>query len=312
MTARAIMAHRARHLFQTTLLLASMAGLVAALGWVVAGLGGLIWMAIIGSVILVVGPGLSARMMLRLYGAVPLSAEVAGELHRLVHVLASKARIDTPPSLFYVADPGVLAVTLGRPERAYVMMSDGLLRLLTVRELAAVLAHEIAHIQHRDLQLMMLGDVLIRLARAIAFAGLAMLLVNIPLYAYGLAHISWAMPIIFLFAPAMIGLLRLGLSRSREYDADLGAIALTGDAAGLAAALRRLERYDAGLIERILMPGTRYRIPALLRSHPVTAERIRRLETMAPNDEALVLPDRPALSLLAASRTMAARLWWLP
>jgi heat shock protein HtpX len=312
MTASAIMAHRARHLFQTTLLLAAMAATVAGLGWVVAGLGGLIWTTIIGSIILIVGPGLSARMMLRLYGAQPLAPGAASELHRLVQILALRAGLAVPPRLFYVDDPGVLAVTLGRPERAYIMLSDGLLRVLTVREFAAVLAHELAHIRHRDLQLVMLGDIMIRLARAIAFAGLAMLIVNIPLYALGQAHLSWLLPIFFLFAPTVIGLLRLGLSRSREYDADVGAIAITGDAAGLAAALRRLERFDVSLFERIVMPGTRHRIPALLRSHPAIGERIRRLETMAPMGDVLPMPDAPAMSLLQPPPGFAARPWWRP
>ncbi|MFO1190416.1 MAG: zinc metalloprotease HtpX [Alphaproteobacteria bacterium] len=312
MTARAIMVHRARHLVQTTALLIAMAVMVAAMGWAVAGLGGLIWITIIGSTILIVGPGLSARMMLKLYGAIPVPPEAAGELHALSRQLSQRAHLPALPSLFWVDDPGVLAITLGRPDRAYVMLSAGLLRVLTVRELAAVLAHEFAHIQHRDLQLMMVGEILIRLARAIAFAGIAMLLVNIPLYAFGRDHLSWMLPVFLLFAPSLIGLLQLGLSRSREYDADVGAIAITGDTAGLAAALRKLERYDISLLERILMPATRRRMPALLRSHPAIAERIQRLDFMEPGAEALLMPDAPATGLFRPPVRRQPRPWWVP
>lgn len=312
MAARAIMVRRGRHLVQTTLLLGAMAVIVAAMGWMVAGLAGLVWTAIIGSAVLIVGPGLSVRVLLRLYGALPLSVNSAPGLVLLVARLAARAGLAQAPRLFYVADPGMLAVTLGRPGRSYIMVSEGLIRLLTVRELAAVLAHEIAHIQHRDLLLMMIGDILIRLARAIAFAGLAMLLINIPLYAFGRAHLSWLLPAFLLLAPGLIGLLRLGLSRTREYDADLGAVALTGDAAGLAMALRKLERYDISLVERILMPGTHRRIPTLLRTHPEIAARIGRLERMAPTADALVFPSGPASTLIGRAPPRSIRLRWHP
>ena len=75
--------------------------------------------------------------------------------------------------------------------------------------------------------------------------------------------------------------MQLALSRARELDADLDAAGLTGDPAGLAAALAKLERHQRGLWERILLPGRRLPEPSLLRSHPPTAERIARLAALA-------------------------------
>ncbi len=75
----------------------------------------------------------------------------------------------------------------------------------------------------------------------------------------------------------MSGLLQLALSRTREYDADLGAVMLTGDAEGLALALVKLERQQRGIWEAMALPGGRIPDPSLLRSHPRTQERIARL-----------------------------------
>ena len=79
-------------------------------------------------------------------------------------------------------------------------------------------------------------------------------------------------------------LLQLALSRTREFDADMAAAELTGDPQGLASALDKMERYQGGFVEQIFFPGRRVPEPSLLRTHPETEERIRRL---------LALPPRP-------------------
>jgi heat shock protein HtpX len=94
---------------------------------------------------------------------------------------------------------------------------------------------------------------------------------------------------LLVFAPQITILLQLALSRAREFDADLDAAGLSGDPVGLAAALAKLERYQRGAWEQILMPGQRLPEPSVLRTHPPTAERIARLQAMAAST-----PDRPA------------------
>ena len=76
-------------------------------------------------------------------------------------------------------------------------------------------------------------------------------------------------------------LLQLALSRSREYSADIEAVNLTGDPHGLASALEKIEYYQGGWIERILLPGHKLPDPSLLRTHPQTEERIKRIVAFA-------------------------------
>jgi heat shock protein HtpX len=113
-------------------------------------------------------------------------------------------------------------------------------------------------------------------------AGGLLLIINLPLLLLGRAQVSWTFILLLLFAPTVATLLQLGLSRAREYDADLEAAELTGDPAGLASGLNKLEHQGAGLWERIFMPGRRLPEPSLLRSHPPTEERVRRLLALYP------------------------------
>ena len=83
--------------------------------------------------------------------------------------------------------------------------------------------------------------------------------------------------ILLIIAPMLSSLLQLGLSRTREYDADLGAFELTRDARGLASALMKLEKYHGGLMEKIVLPGRKQQQPSLLRTHPETEDRVERL-----------------------------------
>jgi len=162
-----------------------------------------------------------------------------------------------------------------------IAISDGMLRSLDLRELAGVLAHEISHIRNRDLWLMSLADLIGRLTRLMTLLGLALLVVGLPLWLGAAAQLPWALLLLLLFAPQLTMLLQLALSRAREFDADLDAAGLTGDPAGLASALLKLERRQRGVWEQILMPGRRLPEPSLLRSHPPTAQRVARLEALS-------------------------------
>jgi len=174
------------------------------------------------------------------------------------------------------------AFTMGRGERVAVAVTDGMISALNAREFAGVLAHELSHIRNGDLWVMMLADSIGRLTNLMTIAGGLLLVVNLPLLLLGRAQISWTFILLLLFAPTVANLLQMGLSRAREYDADLEAAALTGDPAGLASGLNKLEHQGAGLWERIFMPGHRLPEPSLLRSHPPTEERIRRLLALYP------------------------------
>ena len=85
---------------------------------------------------------------------------------------------------------------------------------------------------------------------------------------------------LLVLAPQLTTLLQLALSRAREYEADLDAAGLTGDPMGLASALAKLERFQRGVWEQIVMPGYRLPEPSLLRSHPPSEQRIARLREL--------------------------------
>jgi heat shock protein HtpX len=277
-----LIAHRLRNLFQSVLLLGGMAALLALMGWTVGGVAGLVWMAVLGLVALVVGSRVSPRIILPLLGARALSAYEAPTLAALVRELARRAELEVVPRLYYLPIPVMQAFTTGRPDDSAITVSDGLIRRLTLRELAGVLAHEVSHIRHYDTWILLLADVVTRLTRALAFVGMLLVVVNLPLVMMGTVHVPWAFVFLLVFAPAISMLLQLALSRAREYDADLGAAALTGDPAGLAAALVKLERAQTGFWESLLMPGRRAPEPSFLRTHPETEERVRRLTALEP------------------------------
>jgi heat shock protein HtpX len=94
-------------------------------------------------------------------------------------------------------------------------------------------------------------------------------------------QISWIAILVLIFAPLLTVFLQLALSRTREFDEDLGAVALTGDPQGLASALSKMERYKGGVLSRIFLPGHREPHPPILRAHPQTEERIKRLLSLS-------------------------------
>jgi heat shock protein HtpX len=185
------------------------------------------------------------------------------------------------PRLYYVPSAMLNAFAVGSPRDAAIALTDGILRHLDLRELTGVLAHEISHVRNRDLWLMNLADLTGRLTRMMSLLGFGLLIIGLPMWLGGAGHLPWLLLPLLMFAPQLTVLLQLALSRSREFDADLDAAGLTGDPAGLASALVKLERHQRGLWERILLPGHRLPEPSLLRSHPPTEERIARLAALS-------------------------------
>lgn len=292
------LAHRLNNLAQTALILGGMAAIAWAVVGMIAGPG--TTLLVVGAAIagLALAPSLSRELLLRGYRARRLRPADWPEGHALLEALAARAGLPRTPELWYVPSRLPNAFAMGRPAESAVCVSDGLLRLLTFREMAGVLAHEVAHIAHRDLWLMGLADAMSRMVSLASWVGQILLLVNLPLLLTGAATIPWLVPLALAFSPTVMALLQLALSRSREFDADLGAARLTGDPEGLASALAKLERRVGRLWEDMFLPGRRIPEPSLLRTHPPSEERIARLLALAR--------ARPAAApLLAAGRPPA-------
>jgi heat shock protein HtpX len=298
----ALRRHKRRNLAQSALLLAGIALILGGCGYLLFGPSGLLGLGLGAALVLLLSPSLSPAMVLRLYRARPLQPAELPALFEVVARLSQRAGLARPPQLCYVPSAILNAFAVGRREQAVIGLSDGLLRALDLRELSAVLAHEISHIRNDDLWLMGLADLAGRMTRTMALLGLALLVLSLPFWLTGGGGLaSFALVVLLLLAPQLTTLLQLALSRAREFDADLDAAGLTGDPAGLIAALAKLERQQRGLWEQILLPGRRLPEPSLLRTHPPTAERIARLQALYAREPmhepvlaALGLPGRPA------------------
>ena len=274
-------AHKLNNLLQSIMLLAGMAALLGLLGWLLAGTKGIIWAGIIGVVFLLVSPRASPRLVFKLSGARSLSVAEAPGLYALVKTLALRAKLPMLPQLYYMPTQAMNAFTVGNRRQAMIAVTDGLLRGLTRRELTGVLAHEVSHIDNNDMWVMTLADTVNRLTSSFSLFGQVLLFINLPLVLLGKSGFSWLAILLLVFAPTLSVLLQLALSRTREFDADLGAAQITHDPLGLASALKKLHHYHSGSLRRVLIPGRPIPDSSMLRTHPKSEERIRRLVSLA-------------------------------
>lgn len=283
-------AHRRENRFQAVILIVGMALVMSLVGYTLGGRTG-VWLALVFSgASVLVSPAISPRMILQMYKARPIEPPQAPDLYELFRELVRRAELAHVPTLHYVPSKVLNAFAVGADRNAAVAVTDGLLRTLSPRELAGVLAHELSHLRFRDTHLMALGDVFSRMTATMSQIGQFLLLLSLPLVLMGHAFIPLGGMLLLIGAPIASTLLQLALSRSREFNADLGAIELTADPAGLASALEKLERAQSGsFLRRIFMP---YRVqePTVLRTHPGTEERIERLRRMAGDVESGAFP----------------------
>lgn len=273
--------HQARNLLQSVLLIGGMALIAWVVIGTVAGPGTTLLMVASSVLGLLLAPSLPKTLLLSAYRARRLTGRDFPQGVGILAELARRADLPRVPALYYVPSALPNAFALGDPRDSVICVTDGLLRLLDSRELAGVLAHEVAHVANRDLWIMGVADVLTRAVSLASWIGQFILVLNLPLLLSGAAHVPWHIPLLLVFSPTLMALLQLALSRTREFDADRGAVDLTGDAEGLASALLKLDRRVGRFWEEMFLPGRRIPEPSLLRTHPPTAERVRRLRALS-------------------------------
>ncbi|MGY1805938.1 zinc metalloprotease HtpX [Blastococcus sp. SYSU D00669] len=281
---------KVRNAVQSVVLLGGLVLVAALLAWMLFGLSGLVAILVAGGVLALLRPRMPARAVLAMYGAQQLPYDAAPGLHRTVAVLAQRAGLPAAPTLYYVASSVPNAFAVGRGDDASLAVTDGLLRRLTSREVAGVLAHEIGHVRAGDTTVMSLSDAVGRLVQGLSYLGLFSVLVTLPLTLGGDLRPLVVSGVLILL-PTAVNLAQLALSRSREFDADLEGAALTGDPEGLASALEELERATGQIWERTMVPRGRVPDPLVLRTHPATGERARRLRELVPRDPSRHLGD---------------------
>jgi len=269
--------HKLLNLFQSAALVLLLAGLVSYLALVIAG-EALAWLTFAAVVILfIANPAITPQFILRMYNAKPLSNYEAPQLHQLVYAIAKRAGLKTMPKLYYIPSQVINAFAMGTTGDSTIAVSDGVLRKLSYGELAGILAHEITHIQNHDIRVMMFADIAGRITKILSLIGQFLVLINLPLILFTSVQFNWIPLIVMVFAPLISDLVQLGLSRVREYDADLGSAVLLGDARPLASALAKMEHYRHNFLGGLFVPVQKIPEPSLLRTHPPTEERIRRL-----------------------------------
>lgn len=290
--------HKIGNLLHSVLLLGGMVLMLALCGWILAGPDGLLWAMVGGGLSLLFSPRLSPRVVLRMFGARPLSYAEAPRLFEAVGAVSRRAGLPAPPELWYIASSSLNAFAVGSRRQPAIAVTDGLLRSLTLRELAGVLAHEISHIRNNDLMVMGLADTVTSLTRVMSLFGMVLLILNLPLLVMQQQSIPWLLILLLIAAPWGGALMQLALSRTREFDADLDAAHLTGDPEGIATALARIDGLQGSPWEGVRFPGRRnaQAVPSLLRTHPHTEERVRRLMDL----RATMRPPPPALPGLDA------------
>ncbi|MGE5359358.1 MAG: M48 family metalloprotease [Bacteroidales bacterium] len=192
----------------------------------------------------------SDRIVLKLHRAREVDASEAPGLHAMVEEVAARAGIPKPRVYLMDTDHANAFATGRNPSKGVVAVTQGLLRLMTPREVKGVIAHEIAHIKNRDI---LVASIAAAVAAAVAH------LANVVQWGAIFGGVSrdegedggspLAALALALVAPVAATLIQLGISRSREYLADETAARLTGDPVGLANGLKRLSAAAA------LVPG---------------------------------------------------------
>ena len=269
--------HNLRNRLQSLLLIAGMAGLLALCANLL--LGGDAWLGVFLGLAasMLILPSVPPALIMRLYRAQPVDASVSPQLAAIIQTLSQRANLKYPPRLHWLPSQTLNAFAVGSRSDSAIAITDGLLRLLSMRELTGVLAHEISHIQNNDLRIMTMADMITRMTHLLALTGVFAALIALPLMLFEAVSISLLGLVLLIISPSINALLQLGLSRVREFHADTEAARLTRDPAGLASALNRIDQVQLSPWRRVFMPGYRDIQPSILRSHPHTYERVERL-----------------------------------
>jgi heat shock protein HtpX len=272
---------RRRSRGHTAMLLMAMAALLAYCGWVIGDWQGVLWTLVASGAMLVALRRMPVGIFLRALDAQALTRWQAPTFYRILDELSRIAGV-RPPCLCQVFGPTPVAFTVGSGDAATIVLSASLLETMSARELRGILAHEIVHLRNGDLALMQLAMAIGRLTRLLSQIAFLLVFLGLMLRVV-LASAFPILPLLVLaVAPLGVNLLQLALSREREAEADLEAAELTDDPYGLASALIMMRTQERKVLRRWNPNMTLLRMPSLLRSHPATEDRIRRLLAMLP------------------------------
>jgi heat shock protein HtpX len=271
--------------FKTTMLLAALTALFMALGFMLGGRAGMILAFVVAFGMNIFTYWNADKIVLRMHRARQVDAASAPDFHAMVQQLAQRAGLPMP-KVYIVDDPTPNAFATGRnPDNAAVAATTGLMQMLTREELAGVMAHELAHVKNRDTLVMTM---------VATIAGAISMLANFGLFfrsgddrSAGLAGLAAV-----LLAPFAAMIVQMAISRTREYGADQGGAAISGNPRALASALAKIagpaRAHPTEAAMRNPATAQLYIVPVgvseLFSTHPATEKRIEALMAMDGGD----------------------------
>ena len=279
-------------MLRTTILLGALTGIIMAMGQWLGGTQGMT-IAFIFAIIMNFGSyWFSDKIVLSMYGARQVGEAEAPMLYRIVHNLTLKAGMPMPKT-YIIPMEGANAFATGRnPQHAAVAVTEGLMRMMNEREITGVLAHELAHVQNRDILISSiaatLAGVIVHVAYMAQWAAM-----------FGMGRSSddedsgggtLSLILMAILAPLAATIIQLAISRTREFSADDTGARISGDPLALASALRKLgmasDRIPLNASPQtshlfIVNPLSGQSFARLFSTHPPLEERIERLERMA-------------------------------
>ena len=277
------------NMMKTAILMAAITALYMAIGSLIGGRQGMMLALVVAVGMNFFSYWFSDTMVLKMYNAQQVDETSAPQFYRMVAELAANAQLPMP-RVFLINDESPNAFATGRnPEHAAVAATTGILRVLSERELRGVMAHELAHVKHRD--------ILISTVSA-TMAGAISMLANFAMFfggrdSEGRSRNPIVGILVMLLAPLAASLIQMAISRSREFEADRGGAEISGEPQALAAALQKIHRAAQGLpleaTERhpetaqmmIVNPLSAGGLRGMFSTHPPMEERVARLLAMA-------------------------------
>jgi heat shock protein HtpX len=274
---------------KTSILMAAILALFGTVGAALGGGSGMLLALLLGGAINVYAYWFSDKMVLKMYGAQEVDAISAPQFYGMIQELAQRVGLPMP-KVYLINEAQPNAFATGRnPEHAAVAATSGILQVLSARELRGVMAHELSHVQNRDILISTISATL---------AGAISALANFATFfggrnSEGRASNPLASLAVALLAPFAAGLIQMAISRAREFEADRGGAAISGDPDALADALTKIDAYARGIPMApaeahpetaqmmILNPLSGKGLSGLFSTHPATEERVLRLRALA-------------------------------
>ena len=273
---------------RTTILLAALTGLLVAVGGFVGGLSGAIIFLIFAGIMNFVAYWFSDKLALRMAGAHEVTEAEEPKLHAMVREVANLAKMPMP-RVYVIDNDSPNPFATGRsPSKAVVAVTRGIRRILTDRELRAVIGHEMGHVKNRDI---LTSSIVATIAGAISM--IAQVLMWSSIFGRRDNQNPIVMLVVILVAPIAAAMLQMGISRQREYAADKTGAEVTHDPEALADALEKLHRgveyipmepsptQEAVSALYIVHPFAGGGVSKLFSTHPPLEERIKKLRNMA-------------------------------